>query len=548
MRIPVLLLAGILAVIVSPAASQPASESLERDARAAFKAGRFRDAAVRFQDSASAAADQERKARMEVQSAWAHFNERNPKATREALRRAFVADPSVDVVPEFFGPDFLKIVEEVRKAATARPAVTPPPVDVAELKRVSAEKLRDGRAAEVIYDLSSVPRDKLDSEGRELLAKAYEAAGRKESAAEVRRGGAVAGPPPIVSAPAAPPPASRVHSGVGAPEILSGGRAALQRGDAFLAQTAANKALEIDSASSEAYRLLGDSYAARGEKTLAEPMWKKSLHLDEKNTATLLSLADFYLAEKNWDAALGHLRRAVELNPADAGRLLSLARRSRGDGDVAHARMALAAASQVLPASAEVQTEYGAMLLAAGEFSEAAEALMKAAAARPRDPVVRANLAAVLRRQGKPREAEREYREALLVQPDYLPALTGLGAMLLSSSPGDAAEPFRRAVQLRPEDPENAIGLARALSGAGRLDEAAAVLKAAEETAPGKADILNEAGAVAYARGHFSEAAALFEKALARDPTMAVARTNFEKAASAAQFVRVAGIRPADGP
>lgn len=538
----------------SPAAAQPASESLERDARSAFKAGRFRDAAVRFQDAAAAAADPERKARMEVQSAWAHHNEKNPKATRESLKRAFAADPSVDIVPEFYSPEFLRVVDESRKAAAAaRPAAPPPPVDLGELKRASTEKLKDGRYAEVIYDLSNVPRGQLDAETRELLARAYDGAGKGAAAAEIRRGGSVAGSPSTLPAtgPAGTSSAassSRSSAGVtSVGEILAGGRSALQRGDAFLAQTAANRALEVDPNSSEAYRLLADSFAARGDKTLAEPMWKKSLQLDERNSATLIALADFYLAERNWDAALSHLRRAAELNPADAGRLLALARKARADGDVAHARMAYASAAQALPASAEIQSEYGALLLGAGDLPGAADALVKAVGARPGDAVVRANLAAVLRRQGLARESEREYREALRIQPDYRPALMGLGALLLSGpSPADAVEPFRKAAEANPADPDAVMGLARALVAAGKPDEAAAVLKSAEST--GSAELLCEEGAVAYARGRYALAQGLFEQAIVRDPSSAPAKSGREKATAAASFLRAAGLPPDGAP
>src|SRR5450756_2227900 len=82
--------------------AQGASESLERDGRAALKSGRFKEAAIKFQDAAAAAGEASRRAKMELQSAYSHFNDRNLKAAREAARRAFSADPDLEIVPEFF--------------------------------------------------------------------------------------------------------------------------------------------------------------------------------------------------------------------------------------------------------------------------------------------------------------------------------------------------------------------------------------------------------------------------------------------------------------
>lgn len=536
-----------LATLLIPAVAlaQGASESLEREARSAFKAGKFRDAALKFQDAAAASADATRTSRMELQAAWSHYNDKNQKASREALRRSFAADPQIEIVPEFFSPEFLRIVEETKLAAVAAPKLSP--ADLAELKRVSAEKLADGRASEVVYDLTNLAPEQLDSEAWTLLARAYDAVGRADAAAQARR--AAAGEPGTRTLPPSPtaPPAAGSPRGTDPAETLASGRAALVRGDAFTAQSMANRALELDPTSSEAYRLLGDAYAARGDKALAEANWRQSLRLNERNEATLLALGDFYVAEKSWPAALESLKKAAELNPANGQKLVALARSSRSAGDLVQARTIYAVAAQALPGDVPVLAEYASMLLYAGDVDAALEPLMRAAGLEPDRAVVRANLAAAFRRKKQNREAEREYREALRADEKYVPALLGLGALLLGEDrPKDAEPLYAKAAAVEPSRVEAQIGLARARRLGGDLVGALEALgKAAESDDPA---LLNEAGALAYDRKQFAEARALFEKAAAKDPALEAAKQNLEKARAAAELLEATAAPPPAAP
>src|SRR5690348_5816195 len=104
-------LLGSALLVSSLALAQGASESLEREARAAFKSGRFKEAAIKFQDAADSATDSPRRAKMLLQAAYASFNDKNPKVAREAVRLALEADADLEIVPEFFAPDFLRLVD-----------------------------------------------------------------------------------------------------------------------------------------------------------------------------------------------------------------------------------------------------------------------------------------------------------------------------------------------------------------------------------------------------------------------------------------------------
>ena len=552
-------------LLAAPARAQEGSESLEKEARKAVNAGQFRKAALKFESSASAASDPQRRSRMLVQAAWAHFNDGKRSDAQDALRRAFAGSPDLEIVADFFSPEFVKLAGDVR--ATAVASMPPPAADIGELKRVAKEKLADGNTDDVIHDLLyNVPRDRLDAEAIDLLAQAYEKQGRFAEAAKVRASSpeaqklsapAMPAASPAVSAegktapnaPAPPAPGAArpgASAGTAAPamtptEYVAIGRAALSRGDTLNAQSAANRALELDPQSSDAFRLLGNAYLLRGEKAIAKANLEQSLAKNEKNEGTLLDLYELSLGEKNWDAALDLLRRATEVNPENGAKLLALGRKARADADLPHARQVFATAAAASPKDVSVLTEYASILLQVKDVDAALEPLMKAAAADPDRQIVRANLAAILRAKGLWKDAEKEYHEAVRSDPDYAPALRGLGTLLLErGQAGEAIEPLKKAVLRDPTNVEGAWALARAQRQAGALKDAAESL--AQSVALDKAPLDDEAGAVAYERGRYEEAVGFFDKALAKEPGSAVFKANREKAAAAAAFLKTSGL------
>ncbi len=555
----------------APLAAQEGSETLEKEARRAFNAGQFRRAALKFESAASAASEPARKGKMLVQAAWADFNDGKKAEAQDALRRAFSASPDLEIVADFYSPDFVKLAGSVK--ADARAAAPPPAADVAELKRVAKQKLQDGQAEDVVHDLVyNVPRSQLDAEALDLLAAAYEKLGRFNEASRVRAAkgdpakaflpgtpsapapsqapatASSASPAPVVAPP--PPvalPSASPVKGVPPPDYLALGRAALTRGDALNAQAAANRLLEVDPQSSEAYRLLGNSFAMRGEKVLAEANLKQAIKYNEKNEGALLDLYELYMADKAWDPALDALRRAAEINPDNREKLVALGRKARADGDLVHAKQVFSTAAAAAPKDTSILTEYAGVLVQMKDLDGALEPLTRAATVEPDREIVRANLAAVLRRKGLWKEAEKEYREALRADPDYAPALTGLGGLLLErGQAADAVEPLKKAVLRAPQSVDAAWALARAQRQAGRLQDAADGLE--KSLALDAPELWNEAGAIAVERGRYDEAVIFFDKAISRDgssPASGLYKANREKAASAAAFLKSAAATPA---
>jgi len=529
-----------LFLLAAPARAQEGSESLEKEARKAVNAGQFHKAALKFESAASAAGDPQRRSRMLVQAGWAHFNDGKKSDAQDALRRAFTGSPDLEIVADFFSPEFVKLAADVRREAVV--AVPPPAADIGELKRVAKEKLADGNTEDVIHDLLfNVPREKLDAEAIDLLAQAYERQGKFTEAAKVRASGPDA-PKAAPTTPTGPrPPAVPSQTLVPTTDYLALGRAALSRGDALNAQSAANRVLEIDPQSSDAYRLLGNAYALRGERAIAKANLEQSLLKNEKNEGTLLDLYELSMGDKNWDGALHALRRATEVNPENGAKLVVLGRKASADGDLVHARQVFATAAVASPKDVSVLTEYASLLLQAKDLDAALEPLMKAAAVEPDREIVRANLASTLRLKGLWKDAEKEYREAIRADPDYAPALRGLGTLLLERGQAEQAiEPLKKAVLRDPTNAESAWALARAQRQTGALKDAAESLSAS--AALDKAPLDDEAGAVAYERGRYEEAVGFFDRALAKEPGSAVFKANREKAAAAAAFLKRSGL------
>jgi tetratricopeptide (TPR) repeat protein len=555
---------ALLALVLSPVlVAQEASESYEREAKKDFNQGRFKQAAVKYELASAAASDTQRRARMHLGEAWAHFNARSPKDARDALRSVFLLNADLEVVSDFYSADFMKLVEEVR--SSVRGAAAAAAVDVVETIKMAKARLRDGLADEVIHDLTyNVPPDKLGKDGSEVLATALEMKGRVAEAARVRSAAGVdaAQAPPKTALPVpTPPPSAAVARAAATPaptpgpavvpfrptpaptDYIAMGRQALQRGDVPNALAAANRQIEVEPSSSDAYLLLGEVQLQRGEKTMAEALFRQSLKYNERNEATLLVLYDFYSGEKNWPGAIDALKRAVEVNPGNRDRMIALGRRLRADGSLDRAERVFAAASEALPTDAPVLTEYAAILLGERKTDAALEPLMRAVSAAPEREVVHANLAIVLRSKNQFRDAEREYREALRCDPDYVPALLGLGTLQLQRQlPAEAIDPLRRAASLDPRNADALWLLARAERLSARAKEAGETLERAIEL--GTPEIWNEAGLHAAEQGRLAEAALAFARAAEKAPGVAAYRTSRDRAVAAAAFLRDAGTAP----
>ena len=96
--------------------SRRTRRSSRADAKKAFDSGRFKEAGDKYAKAAETpgvAAD--RKADLHLQSAWSYYIAGNSKSAREAAEeRRSTARPDLQVIPDFYSPDFANLAAAVR--------------------------------------------------------------------------------------------------------------------------------------------------------------------------------------------------------------------------------------------------------------------------------------------------------------------------------------------------------------------------------------------------------------------------------------------------
>lgn len=208
------------------------------------------------------------------------------------------------------------------------------------------------------------------------------------------------------------------------------------------AEAAYRRALEIDPAFADGHVNLGNLLASRGDDAGAAQHYEAALGAMPRNMAAHLGLGRLLMRRRQPGEALPHLATAVKGLPSDAA-----------------ARDLLGIALRLL-----------------ARFPEALLQHRKAIALAPADLRYRENLAHTLAAIDTPKSnaaAIAELRAVLVLQPDRIEALTGLGDLYVRlQQPQEALEILEHARQLAPDQLEVLAYYAAALSQAGRIDEA----------------------------------------------------------------------------
>src|SRR5690348_15795178 len=92
------------------------------------------------------------------------------------------------------------------------------------------------------------------------------------------------------------------------------GLSAWRTGDRDGAVDAFKRALAIDSASGEGYRILGRTKDELGDTTGAVEAFKRAIVLDERDVWSMNNLASVSISQHNYADALGPLARAIEID------------------------------------------------------------------------------------------------------------------------------------------------------------------------------------------------------------------------------------------
>ena len=136
---------------------------------------------------------------------------------------------------------------------------------------------------------------------------------------------------------------------------------------------ACKNALESDSKTVEAYKILGNILNLKGSKAEALGVYARALTIDPNCAAIYANLGSFYAEQQNWQQALEHYQQAVILDPNLAGAYRSLARVWEELGDSVRALECLCQAVNLEPEvlTSEEYFNFGRELYQQGKVKEA---------------------------------------------------------------------------------------------------------------------------------------------------------------------------------
>ena len=538
----ILALSAALLFLGAGALAQEPSK-LEVDAKRAFDSGRFKEAGDRYAKAAEVEGlPPDRQADLHLQSAWSYYIAGNSKSAKEQLRSAVTARPDLQVIPDFYSPDFANLAAAVR---AEEGSANVPPIDVEELKRSARAKLADGKAEEALDDLKRAANSN-DPEVFRIQAEAYDSLGRaadadaaRKRAADVAKG--TVNSVPIGGAPPGGLPAETVDPSASVAPLLENAEKALSGGDAPTAAALARQASEADPRNADAHRILGEAALLAGQDAEAEREFTASIVLESNNARAEHGMGVVAERQKKWNTAASHYRRALELAPKNISAARGLGRALSELGDTSAARIAFGRAIEIDPASADARNDFGVFLFRSNELDRSLEELIEAVRLEASNATYHENLGRVFRKKGMWKESERELSETARLAPNETVVWTALGRVRVEQQkPEEAAVAFSTALTLDPLSEEAATGLSGVLAASGKLPEAEAALSRAIESNTKSPVLWNNLGVVRTRRGNYSEALDAFQKALSLDAAFDVAKANLARATELAALEKAA--------
>jgi predicted O-linked N-acetylglucosamine transferase (SPINDLY family) len=169
----------------------------------------------------------------------------------------------------------------------------------------------------------------------------------------------------------------------------------------------------------------------------------------------------------------------------------------------------------------------GVIAIHAARYDVAVDLIGKAIAINAKVAPYHSNLGHALRDQGRLEEAAASFRRARDVKPDDPEGHCALGFVLQELGRLDeAALSYLRALDLKPDHAEAYNNLGNTLRRQGRLDQAITCFRRALDLKPGYAQAHSNLGNALTSRGENDEALACYRKAVDLEPDLLEARSN----------------------
>lgn len=210
----------------------------------------------------------------------------------------------------------------------------------------------------------------------------------------------------------------------------------------------------------------------RGEGPAALEAAHRARALDPEDPEPALVLAQVQLQTSGPERALATLEEALAKHPEDDQLLESVASFAVGMGDRAKAAGAMYQLIRLHPERHGYRFDLARLLTNSNELAQAADVLQEALRAGADAATCHAMLGKCALLAGDAEAARGSFDRALAIGPSA-EAFGGLGALaFVEGKPAAAAEHFRRALQLAPDDADLYFNLGNALAQLERAEEA----------------------------------------------------------------------------
>jgi tetratricopeptide (TPR) repeat protein len=242
-----------------------------------------------------------------------------------------------------------------------------------------------------------------------------------------------------------------------------------------------------------------------------ETLWAHSLNVTKDNDYSSEKLASAYQA------------RALKIPPQEAEPLRKDAERLFRD------------AIRLNPHLVGSLNNLSVLLRGKGELVEAIDFQRKAAAEHPRWGLMHRNLASVLTQNRQFDEAAESFKQAIKLDPNDIESLYNLG-LILSETRSDpeslnaALENFQKAIVAQPRFAEAHFSAGNVLYKQGKVEEAIASFRKAVEMDPRHARAYNNLASLLGSKGEKEEPLRLYQAAIQLDPNYMEAYRNLAEA------------------
>ena len=291
-------------------------------------------------------------------------------------------------------------------------------------------------------------------------------------------------------------------------------------------------------------------------------LWKHTLACTSGNYSAHLNLGAALAGQKKWSEAIEQYQKAIQLCPELATPHFDLANALADEGHPDEAIPCYERALQLKPDYAEAQLNLGNAFSSQGNLTEAIIHFQKAIELNQNFASAHNNLACAFLKQGSLPQAIAHFQRALQIAPDFIEARVNLAAALaleakspVTSAPAqpddavshfksgnaaadlgqyeEAAQHYRRALQLAPDYSAALSNLGAVLVDQGKLDEAVQTFGQLLKLTPDNAEAHNNLGSVLARQGQMAQAIPYFERSLQLKPDYAEAAANLAHAQAA---------------